>query len=59
MEASKLIVWFLGISLLICLALVGAIALRGGAAPVLLDHIATATAGGLAGAMSIKTTPNP
>ena len=60
MDSSKVIVIFLGLVLLVCVVLVGIIALRGGQVPNLLDHVATGIVGGLLGAVTVRTTePKP
>lgn len=53
MDASNVIVWFLGIVMVLTVALVGVITLRHLPIPESLDHIAVGAVGALAGAMAV------
>ncbi len=53
MDASRLIVWFLGLAALLSLGIVALISLRQLPAPQTLDHIAVGAVSALAGAMTV------
>ena len=53
MDASRLIVWFLGLAALLSLVILAVICLRHLTPPQTLDHIAVGAIGALAGAMTV------